>query len=164
MKVEEWEDKWGMSVHAGLGGTLRPTIRAPTGYVLIWGDFSQIEARMMAWLSDSEGGEERLQAFRDGRDLYSLTASQMYRVPYEDIKGKADPRRRRGRPPNWASSTEVARTRSTSGASTAQRTRPGTPYTRGGTSTSGRWSSGTGSWTPSRMPTRAPVVSGVAAG
>lgn len=41
-------------------------------------DFSAIEARVLAWLS---GEEWVLQAFRDGKDIYCETASNMYHVP-----------------------------------------------------------------------------------
>ena len=41
-------------------------------------DFSAIEARVISWLS---GEEWRLEAFREGKDIYCETASQMYHVP-----------------------------------------------------------------------------------
>lgn len=41
-------------------------------------DFSAIEARVISWIS---GEEWRLQAFRNGKDIYCETASQMYKVP-----------------------------------------------------------------------------------
>lgn len=41
-------------------------------------DFSAIEARVISWIADEEW---RLQAFRDGKDIYCETASQMYKVP-----------------------------------------------------------------------------------
>lgn len=43
-------------------------------------DFSAIEARVIAWLA---GEEWTLQAFRQGKDIYCETASQMYHVPVE---------------------------------------------------------------------------------
>ena len=45
-------------------------------------DFSQIEARTLAWLA---GHKELLQAFHDGKDLYKQTASMTFGVPYEEV-------------------------------------------------------------------------------
>jgi DNA polymerase len=57
------------------GGELRKAIIAPAGHVLVVSDFSQIEARMIAWLA---GQEELLQQFRDGDDVYCRFASKVY--------------------------------------------------------------------------------------
>lgn len=57
------------------GGTLRKSLCAPEGKVLIACDSSQIEARMVAWVSDQT---DLLQAFREGRDVYSEFASEVY--------------------------------------------------------------------------------------
>jgi len=43
-------------------------LSAPSGYILGTGDLSQIEARTVAWFA---GQEDMLQAFAQGRDLYS---------------------------------------------------------------------------------------------
>ena len=50
------------------------------GCKFVVADFSAIEARVIAWLA---GEEWVLQAFRDGKDIYCETASQMYHVPVE---------------------------------------------------------------------------------
>lgn len=57
------------------GGTLRKSLCAPKGKVLIACDSAQIEARMVAWVSDQS---DLLQAFREGRDVYSEFASEVY--------------------------------------------------------------------------------------
>lgn len=57
------------------GGTLRKSLCAPKGKVLIACDSSQIEARMVAWVSDQS---DLLQAFREGRDVYSEFATEVY--------------------------------------------------------------------------------------
>lgn len=57
------------------GGMLRKALCAPHGKVLIACDSSQIEARMVAWVSDQH---DLLQAFREGRDVYSEFASEVY--------------------------------------------------------------------------------------
>lgn len=56
-------------------GTLRKAIKAPKGHVLIACDSSQIEARIVAWLS---GQLDLLEAFRQGRDIYSEFATYVY--------------------------------------------------------------------------------------
>ena len=45
-------------------------------------DFSQIEARTLAWLA---GHKALLQAFHDGKDLYKQTASMTFGVPYDEV-------------------------------------------------------------------------------
>lgn len=57
------------------GGALRRSLRAPEGMKLIASDSAQIEARMVAWLA---GQTDLTQAFRDGRDVYSEFASDVY--------------------------------------------------------------------------------------
>ena len=46
-----------------------------TGRRFVVSDFSAIEARVISWIA---GEEWRLEAFRDGKDIYCETASQMY--------------------------------------------------------------------------------------
>jgi DNA polymerase len=57
------------------GGALRDTICAPEGYTLITCDLSQIEARVLACIA---GQLDLVQAFREGRDIYSEFASKFY--------------------------------------------------------------------------------------
>ncbi len=45
-------------------------------------DLAQIEARVLAWLA---GHHTLLQAFRDGKDLYKITASLLWGMPYEAV-------------------------------------------------------------------------------
>ena len=56
-------------------GAIRKSITAPLGESLIACDLSQIEARMVAYVSEQE---DLLQAFREGRDVYSEFASEVY--------------------------------------------------------------------------------------
>lgn len=60
---------------AKLGGALRAAICAPEGQRIVVVDASQIEARITAWLA---GEESILQAFREGRDIYSEFATKVY--------------------------------------------------------------------------------------
>jgi len=55
--------------------TIRRALRAPEGYKVISCDSSQIEARMVAYLA---GQSDLVQQFREGRDVYSEFASDVY--------------------------------------------------------------------------------------
>lgn len=57
------------------GGELRKCILAPVGYHIITGDSSQIEARVLAYIT---GNERLLDVFRSGADPYSFQATEMY--------------------------------------------------------------------------------------
>ena len=59
------------------GGALRKSICAPEGHTLITCDLSQIEARILAWIS---GQSDLVEAFSQGRDVYSEFASDVYGV------------------------------------------------------------------------------------
>ena len=54
---------------------LKNAVIAPDGYMVINCDSSQIEARVLAWLS---GQEYLVKAFANGDDVYSLFASEVY--------------------------------------------------------------------------------------
>lgn len=55
--------------------SIRRALKALNGYKIIACDSAQIEARMVAYIS---GQEDLVQAFRDGRDVYSEFASEIY--------------------------------------------------------------------------------------
>jgi len=57
---------------------LRSSLTAPEGHVLVWGDLSQIEFRLVAWLADCE---HLLDAFREGRDIYSEDGTDFFGTP-----------------------------------------------------------------------------------
>ena len=56
-------------------GLLRKAIIAPEGHVLVVGDLSQIEARLLNWQANAR---DKLQAFAAGRDVYSEQASVIF--------------------------------------------------------------------------------------
>lgn len=58
--------------------TIRQALKAPEGHEIIACDSSQIEARTVAWLA---GQDDLVQAFREGRDVYSEFASDVYGKP-----------------------------------------------------------------------------------
>ena len=64
------------------GKKLKRGIIAPEGYTLIDADSAQIEARVLAWLSEQD---DLTQAFTNGEDVYVKMASRIYGVPEEDV-------------------------------------------------------------------------------
>ena len=60
------------------GSFLRKAIMAPEGYQLVVGDLSQIEPRVLAWLSDYD---EMLAIFRSGSDPYAQFGARMFNIP-----------------------------------------------------------------------------------
>lgn len=75
--------EFGARVTDVLKGMLRPTLIPAKGKVLVVADWSQIEARMTPWLSGR--GEDVLDVFRSGRDIYVREAAGMYRIPESDV-------------------------------------------------------------------------------
>ena len=63
-----------------LSQLIRTAFIAKEGRTFAVADFSAIEARVLAWLADEEW---RMEVFRDGRDIYCASASQMFKVPVE---------------------------------------------------------------------------------
>jgi DNA polymerase bacteriophage-type len=67
--------------------TIRPAFVAKGTRTLIKADFAQVEARVLPWLSKSEGGEKLLDSFRrsdvdpTAPDLYRVSAGGMLRKP-----------------------------------------------------------------------------------
>jgi len=60
------------------GSFLRKAIMAPEGHQLVVGDLSQIEPRVLAWLSNYD---EMLDIFRAGGDPYAAFGAQMFSIP-----------------------------------------------------------------------------------
>lgn len=60
------------------GRKLRKYFESPEGSVLIDADYSQIELRVMAHIS---GDKNMIGAFKNGEDIHSITASQIFGVP-----------------------------------------------------------------------------------
>jgi len=65
------------------GSEFRECFTATDGYELIICDFSQIELRLGAELI---GIPQMIQAFKDGHDLHTVTASLIYKVPLEEVQ------------------------------------------------------------------------------
>lgn len=69
-------------IRTELGRMLRKVFIARDGCVLIDADYSQIELRVLAALSDDE---TLIHAFADEVDIHRLTASQVFHVPFEEV-------------------------------------------------------------------------------
>jgi len=64
------------------GKTLKKSITAPDGHVLIDCDSSQIEARVLAWFA---GQDDLTKAFRKKEDVYVKMAARIYDVPEDQV-------------------------------------------------------------------------------
>lgn len=68
-----------------LSRTLRPSIIAPEGKVLVWRDWSSIEARVLPWLSAENSASQVLEIFASGKDIYKHQASMSFGIPIEEL-------------------------------------------------------------------------------
>jgi len=75
--------EFGKRVTDVLKGMLRPAIIPAKGKSLVVADWSQIEARMTPWLSGR--GDDVLDVFRSGRDIYVREAAAMYKIPEDQV-------------------------------------------------------------------------------
>jgi len=64
------------------GRRIRQAFIAPEGYCIVAADYSQIELRIMAHLSQDEG---LLKAFAEGKDIHRATASEVFGVPLDKV-------------------------------------------------------------------------------
>jgi DNA polymerase-1 len=64
------------------GKLVRRAFIAEAGHVLLGADYSQIELRILACMSEDP---HLLEAFRNGRDIHSMTASQIFSIPLEQV-------------------------------------------------------------------------------
>jgi len=70
----------GQNMLTTLARMLRPTIVAENGNVLVWADYSAVEARALPWLSGTQDAEPLLDLFRKNEDVYKHAASGIYGV------------------------------------------------------------------------------------
>ena len=61
---------------------LRSVITAAPGKTLYVGDYKSIEMVAAAWLA---GDKAKMDAFAQGLDLYKIAASQIFKVPYDEV-------------------------------------------------------------------------------
>lgn len=65
-----------------LGRQIRKVFIPQEGCVLIDADYSQIELRVLAHMSEDEN---LIQAYREAQDIHRMTASQVFHVPFEEV-------------------------------------------------------------------------------
>jgi DNA polymerase len=54
--------------------------------ILVWADWSAIEARVLPWLAGSQSAERcKLQLFRDGKDVYLYTAASIFNTSHDKV-------------------------------------------------------------------------------
>ncbi|MCQ2406681.1 MAG: DNA polymerase I, partial [Oscillospiraceae bacterium] len=69
-------------VRKSFGAKLRGMFVADAGKILVDADYSQIELRLLAHVSEDKG---LISAFCDGKDIHTQTASQVFSIPPEEI-------------------------------------------------------------------------------
>jgi DNA polymerase-1 len=67
------------------GSTIREAFIAPPGFCLLSADYSQIELRIMAHLSEDPG---LVKAFQLGLDVHKATASEIFEVPLDEVNAE----------------------------------------------------------------------------
>jgi DNA polymerase-1 len=69
-------------IRTSLGAQVRRAFIAPPGWVLLTCDYSQVELRVLAHVSQDPG---LLEAFHRGKDIHAATAAVIYGVPLEAV-------------------------------------------------------------------------------
>ncbi|MBE6950326.1 MAG: DNA polymerase I [Ruminococcaceae bacterium] len=69
-------------VRTDLGAEIRKMFVPKAGHVLVDADYSQIELRVLAHIANDTVMQE---AFKSGLDVHTVTASQVFDVPFEEV-------------------------------------------------------------------------------
>jgi DNA polymerase bacteriophage-type len=84
--------EYGEAVMKKLSLLIRPAFIAPKGKTFVWGDFSNIEARVLPWLAASRGAEDKLEIFRatdrdpvNNPDVYCRTAADLLEMSADEF-------------------------------------------------------------------------------
>ncbi len=65
-----------------LGKKLRKVFKAEEGKIFLDADYSQVELRVLAHMSNDE---TMIEAFNSGADIHTISASQVFKVPVEEV-------------------------------------------------------------------------------
>lgn len=71
-----------LAPRVALKSCLRAAIMPRDGHVFVIADFSQIEARVLAWLA---GQKNVIETYKNGGDIYVETASKIYHIPASTV-------------------------------------------------------------------------------
>ena len=69
-------------IRSAEGRKIRQAFKAPQGFSIVAADYSQIELRIMAHLSDDNG---LIAAFQQNQDIHKATAADVFNVPIDDV-------------------------------------------------------------------------------
>ncbi len=72
-------------IRTEIGREFRKVFVAPKGYKFIDADYSQIELRVLAHISNDQ---TMINGFKEGLDVHQITASQVFEVPLEEVTKK----------------------------------------------------------------------------
>lgn len=102
--VEQITLKSGKNILATLACLMRGTIIAEPKKILVWRDYSAVEARALPWLSNDPSAQDLLDRFARGDDVYLYTAADIYsgnvgelRTAYKNGDKDADRKRQVGK-------------------------------------------------------------------
>ncbi len=65
-----------------LGRAIRKVFVPKDGYVFADADYSQIELRILAHMSEDDG---LIEAYHEGRDIHRITASKVFHTPFDEV-------------------------------------------------------------------------------
>ncbi|MCR5586693.1 MAG: DNA polymerase I [Lachnospiraceae bacterium] len=69
-------------VRMELGRKFRGVFKPKDGYTFLDADYSQIELRLLAHMSEDE---ELIDSYKIGKDIHAITASKVFKVPFEEV-------------------------------------------------------------------------------
>lgn len=68
-----------------IGREVRKVFIPKEGYVFLDADYSQIELRVLAHVSDDKS---LIEAYNQGRDIHRITASEVFHIPFDEVTAK----------------------------------------------------------------------------